>query len=61
MKVTPEYLTVRQVSGLLGISKATCWRWTATGDFPKPIKLGPNTTRWRVADVEDFLAAREKV
>ena len=59
MPATNSYLTVRQVAGHLSVSVATIWRWTAAGTFPTPVRLGPNTTRWRMADIEDFLAARE--
>lgn len=47
-----QYLSVSQVAARLGVSKATVWRWSAQGTLPKPVKLGPNTTRWRVADLE---------
>jgi prophage regulatory protein len=37
----------------LSISTATLWRWTKRPDFPKPIKIGPQTTVFRL----DQLAA----
>lgn len=48
----PDYFSVQQVAARLGVSVATVWRWAADGTLPKPVKLGPNTTRWRVADIE---------
>lgn len=47
------YLTVDQVAKRYGVSKDTIWRWSRTGDFPKPRKIGPNVTRWRFSDIED--------
>ncbi|SDR80759.1 Prophage CP4-57 regulatory protein (AlpA) [Halopseudomonas sabulinigri] len=48
------YFTVKQISQRYSVSPATIWRWVSTGAFPKPHKLGPATTRWHIADLEDF-------
>lgn len=48
----PQVLSVYQVAAMFGVSKATVWRWASSGILPKPIKLGPNTTRWRVSDLK---------
>lgn len=56
--IAPQFLTVAQVCTMLNCSKATVWRWTSTGHFPPPVKLGPNTTRWRAGEVEAWLAER---
>lgn len=34
------------------VSRPTIWRWARNGKFPKPIKLGAGSTRWRSADLE---------
>ena len=47
------YLTVAQVAKRFGISADTVWRWTRDGAFPKPWKMGPNTTRWHLSEVEE--------
>lgn len=48
-----------RISGLgaLGVpyAKSSIWRLVQLGDFPKPIKLGPNMTVWRIGDVLDWL------
>lgn len=33
------------------VSAATIWRWVKEGKLPRPEKLGPNTTVWRVGDL----------
>lgn len=38
--------------------RATIWRWAAIGKFPKPVKIGPGTTRWKGCDVAAFEAGR---
>ena len=44
--------TTKKSEGLLPVSPATIWRWVAEGKFPKPFKLGPNTTVWDLEQVE---------
>lgn len=39
------------VPPLIPISKTTWWHGVRTGRYPKPIKLGPRTTVWRVEDI----------
>lgn len=45
------WLSAKQVCLRYSISQPTLWRWVKLGRFPSPVKIGPNTTRWRVADL----------
>jgi len=45
------YLRLPQVLKLIPVSKATWWNGCKTGRFPKPFKLGPRTTAWKVKDI----------
>lgn len=47
------YLDVGQVAERYGVSTDTIWRWKRHGVFPKPVKIGPGTTRWRMSDLLD--------
>lgn len=40
------------------VSASTLWRWVRTGQFPAPLKIGPNITAWRVADVRAWMQAQ---
>jgi prophage regulatory protein len=42
-------------SGLIPISKSTWWAGVKAGRFPKPIKLGPRITAWRVEDIRSLV------
>jgi predicted DNA-binding transcriptional regulator AlpA len=44
--------------GPIPVSKSTWWAGVRSGRFPKPVKLGPRVTAWRV---EDIRALIEKV
>ena len=50
-----SFLSVIDVARRLGISPNSVWRWSRTrDDFPSPVKLGPGSTRWRLADLIAF-------
>lgn len=58
---TCQLLTVRDVADLLKIHVRSVWRQSATaqmgeGEFPRPLRLGEKTIRWRLLDVEAYIA-----
>ena len=62
MQERTKLLTVRDLAAMLGVHERTCWRLAAMaeaghGRFPKPLRIGQRTVRWRTADVETYLAA----
>lgn len=40
---------------IIPVSKATWWAGVKTGRFPKPVKLSPGITVWRVEDIRTFI------
>ncbi len=36
---------------VIPISRSSWWQGIKDGRYPKPIKLGPRTTAWRVEDI----------
>jgi prophage regulatory protein len=42
-------------TGPIPVSKSTWWNGVKTGRFPKPIKLGPRITVWRVEDIRALI------
>jgi prophage regulatory protein len=51
--------SVPRVPPLVPVGKSTLWAWVKAGKFPEPVKLGPRTTVWRVADVRAWLENRK--
>jgi len=41
--------------GPIPVGRSTWWQGVKTGRFPKPIKLGPRTTAWKVEDIRDLI------
>lgn len=41
--------------GPIPVSKSTWWSGVKLGRFPKPVKLGPRTTAWRVEDIRSLI------
>ncbi len=46
--------------GMLPVSHATVWRWVKNGKFPRPFKLSPGVTVWRLSEVEAFVCQRKE-
>ena len=41
--------------GPIPVSKSTWWQGVRTGRYPKPVKLGPRITAWRVEDIRALI------
>jgi len=57
-----QLLDVREVAELLRMHPRSIWRLAAQAEagqsnFPKPLRIGPKTIRWRLSDVQAYLAA----
>lgn len=42
-------------NGLIPVSKSTWWAGVKSGRYPKPVKLGPRVTAWRVEDIRSLI------
>ena len=57
----PEQITHysdKDLSARYRVSRNTIWRWSKIGDMPKPVKLGPNCTRWEFSTIQDWEAEK---
>jgi prophage regulatory protein len=62
---TLRFLRLKQIIGnpnssppvepIIPISASSWWAGVAEGRFPRPVKLGPNTTAWRFEDIQGLL------
>jgi prophage regulatory protein len=44
-------LRLPQVLALVPVCASTWWAGIKSGRFPRPVKLGPHTTCWRLSDI----------
>jgi hypothetical protein len=45
----------RGIPPIVPIGKTAWWEGVRSGRFPKPIKLGPRITVWRVEDIRNLI------
>ena len=57
---TEGFIRVNQLSQILGVAIVTCWRWSAKGRLPAPLKLSDRVTVWRAEDIRAFINAQGK-
>lgn len=55
------YLTLKEVTTNIKVASSTLYRWIADDKFPKPVRLGENCVRWRVADLKAWQDSRHTV
>jgi len=49
------YVRLPQILAIYPVGKSTWWLGVKEGRFPKPVKLGPRTTAWRVEDIRALI------
>ena len=50
-----RFLTVAEVAKIIPWSEPWIWRQSKLGNFPKPIKLGPQRTVWSMREVQRWM------
>ena len=58
--ILPEtgFVRLPEVLKVFPVSKSTWWAGVKEGRYPKPVKLGPKMTAWRVEDIQDLIASQ---
>ncbi len=49
------FLRLSQVLALIPVSKSTWWDGCKAGRYPKPVKIGPNSTAWKAEDIHNLM------
>jgi prophage regulatory protein len=47
--------TILAPKGPIPVGKSTWWAGVKAGRFPRPVKLGPRITAWRVEDIRALI------
>lgn len=48
-------LSSKDVRARTSLSRATIWRKIGAGEFPRPVRLGPNRVAWVEAQVDAWI------
>ena len=43
------------IPAVIPVSRSTWWAGVKTGRYPRPVKLGPRITAWRVEDIRALI------
>lgn len=43
------------IPAVIPVGKSTWWAGVKSGKYPKPIKLSPHVTAWRVSDIRALI------
>jgi len=54
------FVRLATVLKLFPVSKSTWWAGVKTGRFPRPVKLGKNTTAWKAEDIHALISEFQK-
>jgi prophage regulatory protein len=57
---SPRFERLPEVLRRVGVGRSTLYRWIEAGQFPGPVRLGPNTSAWLASDVDRWIAKRVK-
>jgi len=52
---TSGFLRLQQVKQFVPISRSTLYQKMKLGTFPRPVKLGPRISAWRVEDIRNYI------
>lgn len=57
--ILPEtgFVRLPEILRVFPVSKSTWWQGVKDGKYPKPIKLGPKMTAWRVEDIRELISS----
>jgi len=54
----PAYLRLTDMRTRYRVSGSTIWKWCHSNGLPAPLKLGANTTVWKLADLLQWESTR---
>lgn len=49
---------LKELTELLGISRATIYSWMKQGTFPQSVTLGANSVGWKESDIQQWIDTR---
>ena len=56
--MSDKLLRRREVEELVGLSRASIYRWMRNGEFPLPVRTGSMSVRWKESDITAWIQSR---
>lgn len=56
--MTDRLMKLKEVLYICGISRSALYRQVDQGRFPRQVKVGARSVRWRKSDVEAWMSSR---
>ena len=53
-----KLLRRREVEGITSMSRSSIYRLMQSGEFPRPVRVGPSAVRWRERDITAWVESR---
>ncbi len=53
-----RFLRRQQVEEITGLSRSSIYRLIEGGQFPRPVRVGPNAVRWPSSVIADWMRSR---
>jgi len=50
-----KLLNIDEICRLTGKSRSTIWRWERQSEFPRRIRIGPNSVVWIETEIDDWI------
>jgi len=58
MEPTPQperFLRISELTKQIGLCRSSVYNFIQTQDFPKPVKIGSRSSRWRASEVDAWM------
>ncbi len=49
------FVRIKEILRIIPVGKTTWWEGVRDGRYPKPVKLAPRVTAWRVEDIRELI------
>ena len=60
MTTSTQILRCSEVLARIGLGKTTLYKLIGRGEFPRPVRLGPQAVGWKESEVAEWLESRER-
>jgi prophage regulatory protein len=58
--MTERLLRIHSVREIVGLSRSSIYAMMSSGDFPRPLQIGPRAVAWRESDIRAWLDSRPR-